>query len=332
MADIQQTSTAASADKGMGFTEIYQKETEEYFMSDRPPVEHPPFRLNDLPRELRDNIFDHALIEDTTFSLTEKETKDQEAEHVEIAERDTDTPMPDADPLDEALSLPPLAVPTLHASMRFHADVNILLANKQMKEEYEKRAKPTMELVLKDHQDYSFQQVTLPAHAKEVRTLEIHLILFCHNCPISAHTGEDSCHAAMELRNHRSWIEKLLPQMEQLRNLSIFAHICHDTFKLGDKLKLPCEAIVKTKVKDVLMWKGMKRFVIYRYDFSPRQDLEGPKEMIYEWEDGKEKEVVKKVEKTKAEEDHDADDEDSEDEALVKATDATDATDAMDAS
>ncbi len=304
----------------MGFTPITPEQSKEHFVLERPPVRC--FRLNDLPQELKDNIYDHALVEETTFNLIDKDDKAKPAQVSSSTERATDEVMADANalPVDEGVMMGGTHQAAPRATMRFRADTNILLANKLISQEYKKRARASMQLILKDHHEYSFQPVRLSHHAKDVRSLDLYLILFCHTCPLHPHLSSHDCNAKVEVQNHRQWIDNLLAQMQQLRHLRIFAHICHGGFKLGDKTKLPCEEILKATIrrnraersrsasKDVqsrdgwLELKGLRRFVLYRAHFDTnKNEMDGPKEVLFDWQNGEEKIVKKPKEEKKAE-------------------------------
>jgi hypothetical protein len=255
------------------------------------------FRLGDLPLELRDHIYDHSMVHETPVSLngykisTKESESAEEIHHAEREDVDTDMAM---DPVDSDMQdLPPPPTPTPAASMKFHADCNVLLANRALKREYEQRALPARVLVLKDHENYSFQNFTLPDHAKSVRGLELHLIFFCHLCTLASHLIPGTCYAALEALKHREWITNLLPQLGNLRELEIFAHICHQSYELGDKKQLPCVPYVQTEIKKLEATPALKHLVLYRHDFVADNNLNGPKEVLYGWKDGEEVPVKK---------------------------------------
>ena len=239
-----------------------------------------PFRLFDLPRELRDTIYDYALVDHAIFKL---ETKSGPLGN-EIADRDL-TPRPE-DALDEGAEAPAVLLPSLQASIRSRAATNLLLADKAMKQEYEERVRQAMIVVLKDNDRYAFQPVTLPEQAKKAQNLELHLILFCHLCPTVPHLDEKTCHAALELEQHRTWIDKLLPEMKELRSLAIHTYICYDKYKPDSKQKLPCERIIAPKFDGFKLLPKVKKLTLSRYDFSAHPDLDGPKVIVSEWPAG----------------------------------------------
>ena len=229
-----------------------------------------PFRLFDLPRELRDNIYDSALVENATFTLEGKAGAAGDA-----------TSRPE-DALDEPVE-PPSELPSLNASVKFRASTNLLLAGHSLRHEYEERAKQSMIIILKDNDRYAFQPISLPEHATKVQNLELHLICFCHLCPTISHIDDKTCHAALELEQHRLWIDKLLPDLKELKALAVHAYICHDRYKPDSKHRLPCERIVATKFAGFQSVPKAKKLTLSRYDFQANPDLNGPKAIILEW-------------------------------------------------
>jgi hypothetical protein len=115
-----------------------------YFMSLHAHYPGRPFRLWDLPRELRDLIYDFALVEAAKFKLTSRAPTPSE----DSAERDP-TPRPE-DALDEAHEGSDPPSPGIQATVKYRAATNILLANKSLKREYEERAQHGMKVVLTD--------------------------------------------------------------------------------------------------------------------------------------------------------------------------------------
>ena len=236
-----------------------------------------PFPLFDLPRELRDNIYDYALVENSTFQLISQASRRSDDE----ADRDV-TPRPE-DALDESLGPPAPPVPCLTASVKLRASTNLLLAGSSLKQEYEERAKQNMVVVLKDHDHYGFQPVKFPEQATTLQNLELHLVLFCHDCLLGNRVEEKSCHAAGELNSHRAWIEKLLPELKELRSLTIHAYLAHDRYRTGSKDKIPCERIVEPKFQQLRQLPNVKKLTLCKYDYHSNPDLDGPKAVIFEW-------------------------------------------------
>ena len=238
-----------------------------------------PFVIFSMPRELRDSIYDNALVDEATFKLgiKLKTTSSEVGEQVPV-------PRPE-DALDELPALTEMLYPELRASVRFRASITMLLACKALREEYEERAKQAMVLVLRDSEKYSFQFVTLPDGAKEVQHAELHLILFCHSCPAGfiTHFEERDCQAADEVTQHRTWIEDVLSQLSKLQSLCIHAYLCSCRYKLGSKGKFPCEKIVLAKIDELRDLANLKELTLCKYDFKAAPDLNGPKEMILEW-------------------------------------------------
>ena len=115
-----------------------------YFMSLHAHYPARPFRLFDLPRELRDLIYDHALVDAASFKLSSRVPKPSD----DSAEREA-TPRPE-DALDEAHNGSDLPSPGIQATVKYRASTNILLASKALKREYEERAQHGMRVVLTD--------------------------------------------------------------------------------------------------------------------------------------------------------------------------------------
>lgn len=115
-----------------------------YFMSLHAHYPGRPFRLWDLPRELRDLIYDYALVDAATFKLSSRVPKPSD----DSSERDT-TPRPE-DALDEAHEGSNQPSPGIQATVKYRASTNILLASKSLKREYEERAQHGMRVVLTD--------------------------------------------------------------------------------------------------------------------------------------------------------------------------------------
>ncbi|KAK3714665.1 hypothetical protein LTR37_007645 [Vermiconidia calcicola] len=237
------------------------------------------FRIFDLPRELRDNIYDHALVQTTKLKLESKQAPRID----EVFERETvPNPVIATGGVTTPASLTALHRPALHATIMFRPSMNIMLASRQIKKEYEERAKPVTTLVLRDHHEYAFQPIELPPAAKKVQAVELRLIMFCHMCAWAAHENDQTCHAAGELAQHQKWIAALLPQVTQPRSLEIHAHICHDKYKSGKKERPPCEPIVHNKLRELETLEGLKYLALYEYEYAQNQELTGPKELVYE--------------------------------------------------
>ncbi|KAK3720841.1 hypothetical protein LTR37_003504 [Vermiconidia calcicola] len=237
------------------------------------------FRIFDLPRELRDNIYDHALVQTTKLKLESKKTPRID----EVFERETlPNPVVAMGGVTTPASLIALHRPALHATIMFRPSMNIMLVSRQIKKEYEERAKRVTTLVLRDHHEYDFQPIELPSAAKKVQAVELRLIMFCHMCPYAIHTNDQNCHAAGELAQHQKWITALLPQVTQPHSLEIHAHICHDKYKSGKKERPPCEPIVHKKLRELETLEGLKYLALYEYEYAQNQELTGPKEMVYE--------------------------------------------------
>lgn len=242
-------------------------------------------RFRDLPAELRDNILDFSLLNNTELKLA-KGSKDRKIVRSDVESmRDFfDDQMSRNSSFAAMMTEKPYAI---HASVRNAADTNILLVDKEMREEYRRRANLHMFLEFKDHEQYAFAPFTVPAAMKAVFYIVFHILLFCHTCPLATHLSEKTCHAAGELLRHIEVIKDVLSQMTTLKEVYIFAHICHDSYKIGSKLRAPCEQIVERMMPKLQDVDSVSRVLLYRHDHCSKTNLKGPKEVLYEWRDGK---------------------------------------------
>lgn len=241
--------------------------------------DEPSFRLFDLPRELRDHIYEHVLVDNSTFSLVPPK---RDLLNDESTDRQHN-PTP-GHSLDEVTERPDVQLPGLLASVKFRPSTNVLLSSKTLRQEYEERSKQVMTLVLRDNEHYSFQPITLPEQAKEVYWAELHLILFCHNCPIMSHCDERTCQAAHEITQHQYWIKNLLcSQLTKLRSFSVHAYLCYDNYRAKNKDKVPCESIIQKKIQDLCGLPKLKSLTLCKYEFSVKPELDGPKVIMLEW-------------------------------------------------
>ena len=215
---------------------------DDYFTSIHAHYPRRPFRLWDLPRELRDTIYDYALVETASFKVSGRSPSPSE----DGAERDATSRPEDA--LDEAHEGTEPQNPAMQATIKYRASTNILLASQSLKQEYEERVENAMKVVLTDTDRFAFQPINLPHQATKVQNFELHLIFFCHSCNAMSHLSERTCHAALELNQHRIWIDKLLPELTDLRSLAIHAYISHDRYHSESKQKIPCEGVCACQV------------------------------------------------------------------------------------
>ena len=250
--------------------------------------DHRPFRIFKLPVELRDQIYDEALVDVSTFTITPKKNDSSDTN----GDSAQNTTRPEG-MLDEILEGGPNPKPQdLHASVKFRPNTNMLLGSRRLKQEYEARAKKFLTLVLKDNDRYSFQVFTLPEPAQKAYYAELHLILFCHLGSMHPHGDNMTCQASYETSQHRDWIEDLLEQLPNLRSFSIHAYLCYDKYDSAKKEKFPCEGIVKRKIDQLFDLPKLEELVLYRYDFQAKPDLDGPKVPILKWSSDGEVKVV----------------------------------------
>lgn len=248
-----------------------------YFSSLHAQYPSRPFRLFDLPPELRDAIYDYALLDDGKFKLSGRAPSPASDDNGESDE----TPRPE-DALDEAPAEEDPA-PSMQATIKYRPFTNLLLANKMLKREYEERAQNAMKIVLKDNDKFAFNPFTVPEEAVKVQHFEAHLILFCHSCSTMSHADDKTCHAALELNQHQIWLNKLLPELQNLRSLAIHAYISHDRYRTDKKQKLPCERVVLNKFQEMRNLAKAKNLSLYKYDYNGYPDLDGPKAAVWEW-------------------------------------------------
>lgn len=245
-----------------------------------------PFPLERLPRELRDGIFDKALVEEEYVITSKVQSKAPCKEREAVAgAAGAGQSNNDAMDVDGEEGLPQLEhLPLgLTAAVKNRAPTNALLACRWMKEECEERAAGWKTLVLKDSDLYNFHHITLPPPVTGVLFLELYLILFCHSCPFMNHESEGSCRATAEIARHKSWIADTLAQLTHLRFVSIFVHLAHSDFVPGQKAKLPCEDLVERKLKELKALPRLKELVLYRYKFDEHQTFEGSKDLVSRW-------------------------------------------------
>ena len=98
-----------------------------------------------------------------------------------------------------------------------------------------------------------------------------------------SHLNEKSCHAALELHQHQIWIDRLLPELQNLRSLQVRAYISHDRYRSDSKQKLPCERVVLNKFQEMRRLAQVKNLFLYKYDYNGYPDLNGPKATVWEW-------------------------------------------------
>ena len=105
-----------------------------------------PFRLFDLPRELRDSIYDFTLVDTPLpFKLSSRVSASKNGDGAQ----DTTTRPEDA--IDEAHDESDQSSTGVQATIRHRAVSELLQASKVVKQEYEERAQSAMSILLKDH-------------------------------------------------------------------------------------------------------------------------------------------------------------------------------------
>ena len=178
------------------------------------------------------------------------------------------------------LTKSPLA-PGLRSSVRSLPSTNILLVCQQIYAEYKHRTEVFLKLTIKDHADYNFGPITFPERLLQLRSLELHLLLFCHHCSDCTYEcNDDTSMASQEADRHEAWIRTLLPTLKCLKSLSIRAYLCFDGYTAGRKEAIPCEKLVKQKITELLPIPALTELSVYKYDYQSDSSLEGPKTMI----------------------------------------------------
>lgn len=238
------------------------------------------FPIFKLPRELRDNIWEHALKTEIPLQLLSKDS----ARNVRSGER-ADNVLPRPDPSDDASTSASAAIrqSDIRASIQSGPLVNMLLLNKAQSKEYLDRAQAAMTLVLKDNEYYNFQPFSLPEPIQGVHYAALHIVLFCHRCTLMPHTSGLTCHATTELLCHQIWIGDLLCTLKKLKSLDIHIYICHEGHDVNGKAKLPCEPFVRRKVQELFGLPKLKHLTLCKYDWAVQPDLSGPRKMLMEW-------------------------------------------------
>lgn len=249
-----------------------------------------PFPLERLPRELRDGIYDKALVHEEYAITSKVQSKTPCKDRSTVAgaagagagAQQSNNNAMDVDGEDNLSQLEHLPL-GLSATVRYRAPTNALLACRWMRKECEERAAGWKTLVLKDSDLYNFHHIILPEQVTGVLFLELYLILFCHSCPFMNHEGEGSCRATAEIARHKSWIGDMLQQLSCLRSFSIFVHLAHSDFVPGQKTKLPCEDLVECKLRELTALPRLKELVLYRYKFDEHQNFDGSKDLVSRW-------------------------------------------------
>lgn len=256
---------------------VFSPSEDSYYTSLHASYPSRPFRLFDLPREMRDAIYDYALVDQSTFKVS---TRAPPPPSENSPETDA-TPRPE-DAVDEVGDVEPPS-PGIQATIKYRPCTNMLLASQDLKREYEERAQKAMKITLADHDRYAFQAFKLPEQATRVHSFELHLILFCHSCNTISHLDEKTCHATLELNQHQMWIDKLLPELTSLRTLAVHAYISHDRYRSESKQRIPCELVVLNKFQEMRSIDKVKNLYLYKYDYNCYPDLDGPKATVWEW-------------------------------------------------
>ena len=162
-------------------------------------------------------------------------------------------------------------------------NLKFLRSDSTVETEYRARAKYFGTLVLSDHDQYSFQFFTVPDEAKEVWWLDLHIILFCHMGVTHAGGTPATCQAVSEVTEHRRWIENVLAQLPKLKGVTIHAYLCHHTYLFGSRVRVPCEGIIERKVLELTNLPKIKELSLYKYEFSAKPDLTGPRMLMVHW-------------------------------------------------
>lgn len=289
-----------------------------------------PFDFAGLPAEMREEIYGHALSEDTVPVDLDKHRKLlKETVDGVIATTPASTHLASSSATNPSSTAgrndpdPPL----VYAYIRNSPITNILLTNKQWKREYGAVARKARELVFTDHQKYNFTKFELPEHVRNITKVEFNLLLLCQQLPCSPHTDVGRCHAVHELRSHFTWIGYAIMQMPKLKRVRFYAHISHADFKLDGKTKRPCEPFVIQTIADVCKVAVVKHVIVYRYDsVKGERSLDGAKEKIFEWERGEVKVIQGKDDKADGQDEENKEEHGSEDTEIADAPSSATAT------
>lgn len=144
------------------------------------------FPFFQLPRELRDTVYDH--LEVRYPAMTRKDRKNIYA--IEAS------------------------VETIATQAR--------LVSRQFKLEVEDRIRSTTRLTLRDHEDYAWSNhpKLFQTVAEAITDIDITLLAFCDDTACVS-----DCTAAEELEKHKIWIEELVDGMPNLRNIDVLLNI-----------------------------------------------------------------------------------------------------------
>jgi hypothetical protein len=91
------------------------------------------------------------------------------------------------------------------------------------------------------------------------------------------------CSLYSTILEHQIWIDKLLPELQNLRSLAVHAYISHDRYRSESKQKIPCERVVLNKFQEMRRLAQVKNLFLYKYDYNGYPDLDGPKATVWEW-------------------------------------------------
>ena len=154
-----------------------------------------PFPFLSLPHELRDGIYDAAMIDNSPFRLYQKRERPEDTMNevfndltnlVQVYRDDSNNAADGQAVGSEDSQQPPAPVALgLTASIRNAPMTSLMLASKEINKDYGKRVQRAKELVLKDSENYAFLPVHLPEYAKDVWHATLKLILFCTCAPMS---------------------------------------------------------------------------------------------------------------------------------------------------
>lgn len=257
-----------------------------YVSSMRPPTPDPtPRLLQDLPTELRDNVFDHSLRQEEDAVVLDRQPR--------VHIRD-DNVMGDAasQELEGEMEVDhgPLPVnrspSALRAGLSHSPDPVLMeaLHHTRMQSDYSDRARRRRTLIIKDSDMFDFHKVAVPKYAMDVRWLVCYLVCFCHSCIFLTHDSEQTCRATSEIASHKTWIEDLLQQLKQLRAFTILLHLAHHDCVPGQTGKLPCEELLGRKLEALKELPKLQKLVVYRYRYQGAEDFGGEKDFLSEWQ------------------------------------------------
>ena len=203
-------------------------------------TEHCVFRFFDLPRELRDAIYDHlttdkrSLYVGKQYARLKKNRQDAEKE---LKARVLDAPI-----------------------------TSLLFVNHQFYQEYLEQVLTKMTLVLKDHIDYRFSAPRLRGTLKRVRKVACILILYTCDC-LGMHEQSAFCKADIDAGKHRTLIKEVNTQLTDPRcSVGIRFYLQFDPITKTEGCILPRNKKLQEELRTLTdETKRLTRLEVYRY-------------------------------------------------------------------